>query len=38
LAEMEPKKLQEMVQHWETYYAETGMFDPGHDFPMVKYG
>lgn len=38
LAEKEPKVLDRLVKHWETYYAETGMFDPGHEFPMVKYG
>lgn len=37
LAEKEPAKLEELVKHWETYYAETGMFDPDHEFPMVKY-
>jgi arylsulfatase len=37
LAEEEPKKLGEMVAHWETYYAETGMFDYGHEFGYVKY-
>lgn len=38
LADKEPKILERLVQHWETYYAETGMFDPGQEFPMVKYG
>ncbi|KAH8630857.1 alkaline phosphatase-like protein [Alternaria alternata] len=37
LAEKEPQKLEEMVAHWETYYAETGMFDYGHEFGYVKY-
>ncbi|KAK6383529.1 hypothetical protein LTS17_002821 [Exophiala oligosperma] len=27
LAEKEPKKLAEMIAHYETYYQETGMFD-----------
>lgn len=36
LAEREPKILEKLVAHWETYYAETGMFDPGQEFPMVK--
>lgn len=37
LAEKEPQKLEEMVAHWETYYAETGMFDYGHEFGYIKY-
>ncbi|KAF9879041.1 Arylsulfatase [Colletotrichum karsti] len=38
LADSEPEILQKLVEHWEVYYAETGMFDPGHEFPYVKYG
>lgn len=38
LADSEPEILRRLVEHWEVYYAETGMFDPGQDFPMVKYG
>lgn len=37
LADEKPDVLERMVQHWETYYAETGMFEPGQDFPMIKY-
>lgn len=37
-AEEEPEILAKLVEHWEVYYAETGMFDPGHEFAMVKYG
>lgn len=35
-ADQQPEILKQLIEHWETYYAETGMFDPGHDFPMVK--
>lgn len=37
LAETEPEILQRLIRHWEVYYAETGMFDPGQEFNMVKY-
>ncbi|OAL54227.1 arylsulfatase [Pyrenochaeta sp. DS3sAY3a] len=37
LATKETKKLAELVAHWEIYYAETGMFDYGHEFGYVKY-
>lgn len=37
LAEKEPKILGRLIAHWETYYAETGMFDVGHEFKYVKY-
>jgi arylsulfatase len=37
LAETEMDLLEQLVKHWETYYAETGMFDPSHGFPIVKY-
>ncbi|SPO01820.1 probable Arylsulfatase [Cephalotrichum gorgonifer] len=37
LAETETKILGELVEHWEAYYAETGMFDPGQEFSMVKH-
>jgi arylsulfatase len=36
LAETEPDVLERLIQHWETYYAETGMFDPGHEFGITK--
>ena len=35
LAQAEPELLKKMVQHWETYYVETGMFDAGHRFGYV---
>lgn len=35
-AEVHPEILARLVQHWETYYTETGMFDPGHAFPHVQ--
>ena len=38
LAEERRDVLEKLVRHWEVYYAETGMFDPGHEFGMVKYG
>lgn len=37
LAEKEPKVLERLVKHWETYYAETGMFDPGQEFKYTMY-
>lgn len=37
LAESEPEMLKKLVAHWEVYYAETGMFDPGHEFEYCKY-
>lgn len=37
LAATETKKLAELVAHWEIYYAETGMFDYGHEFGYIKY-
>jgi hypothetical protein len=37
LAEKEVKILEELVAHWEVYYAETGMFEYGHEFKYVKY-
>ncbi|KAJ9137459.1 Arylsulfatase [Pleurostoma richardsiae] len=36
LADSEPEILEKLVEHWEVYYSETGMFDPGHDFPVVN--
>lgn len=36
LAESETETLEKLVEHWETYYAETGMFEVGHEFGMVK--
>ena len=38
LAEAEPEILERMVGHWETYYAETGMFELGQEFPIVRNG
>ncbi|KAK7210076.1 hypothetical protein V2G26_017254 [Clonostachys chloroleuca] len=37
LAEREPEVLERLIKHWEVYYAETGMFDPGHEFRYTKY-
>ncbi|KAM6521547.1 hypothetical protein FSOLCH5_006301 [Fusarium solani] len=36
LAEAQPEILERLIKHWEIYYAETGMFDPGHDFPVTR--
>lgn len=36
LAEEHPDVLERLVSHWEVYYAETGMFDPGHEFMITK--
>lgn len=36
LADEKPELLERLVSHWETYYAETGMFDPGHEFKITK--
>ncbi|CAH0045645.1 unnamed protein product [Clonostachys solani] len=33
----EPEILKRLIELWEVYYAETGMFDPGQDFRMVKH-
>ncbi|KAH8807733.1 alkaline-phosphatase-like protein, partial [Xylogone sp. PMI_703] len=35
-ANEEPAILAELVEHWKTYYAETGMFDPGAIYNVVK--
>ncbi|KAH8425266.1 uncharacterized protein LDX57_003023 [Aspergillus melleus] len=35
-AETEPEILQRLIEHWEVYYAETGMFDPEQEFPYTK--
>ncbi|KAF2176433.1 alkaline phosphatase-like protein [Zopfia rhizophila CBS 207.26] len=37
LAEKEPEVLERLLKHWETYYAESGMFDLGQDFPYVSF-
>ena len=37
LAKREPEILQRLIEHWEVYYAQTGMFDPGHEFGIVKF-
>lgn len=37
LAEEKADVLERMVAHWEVYYAETGMFDVGHEFAITKY-
>lgn len=37
LAEERPDVLERLVAHWEVYYAETGMFDYGHEFRVIKY-
>ncbi|KAM0429235.1 hypothetical protein ACHAPT_006449 [Fusarium lateritium] len=36
LAESRPHVLERLIKHWEIYYAETGMFDPGHDFRVTQ--
>ncbi|KAM5347735.1 hypothetical protein ACJ41O_007559 [Fusarium nematophilum] len=36
LAEEKPYVLERLIKLWEVYYAETGMFDPGHEFPVTK--
>ncbi|KAH6896639.1 alkaline-phosphatase-like protein [Thelonectria olida] len=36
LADEKPEIVERLVQHWEVYYAETGMFDPGHEFIVTK--
>lgn len=35
-AKEEPAALAEMIQHWNVYYSETGMFDPEVTFHVVK--
>ena len=35
-AGVEPTVLAEMVQHWNVYYSETGMFDPEVTFHVVN--
>ncbi|KAG7140571.1 Arylsulfatase like protein [Verticillium longisporum] len=37
LASTEPDILARLIEHWEVYYAETGMFDPGVEFKITKY-
>ena len=36
LAAREPEVLRRLVQHWNVYYSETGMFDPDVTFHVVK--
>ena len=36
LAGREPDVLKRLVQHWNVYYSETGMFDPDVTFHVVK--
>ncbi|KAH6977386.1 alkaline-phosphatase-like protein [Ilyonectria sp. MPI-CAGE-AT-0026] len=36
LADEKPDVLERLVEHWEVYYSETGMFDPGHEFGITK--
>lgn len=36
MADREPDVLNEMIQHWNVYYSETGMFDPEVVFHVVK--
>lgn len=36
LADAEPEILERLMRHWEEYYAQTGMFEPEQEFPMVK--
>lgn len=35
LAEKEEGVLEDLVRHWEVYYAETGMFTPDHVFNLA---
>ncbi|KNG88336.1 putative arylsulfatase [Aspergillus nomiae NRRL 13137] len=35
-ADSEPEILQRLIEHWEVYYAETGMIDPAQEFPYTK--
>lgn len=35
-AEQEPEALQRLVQHWNVYYSEVGMFDPEIEYNVVK--
>lgn len=37
LAEEKPDVLDRLVRHWKVYYADSGMFDPGHEFMVTKY-
>lgn len=37
LADKKLDVLERMIRHWEVYYAETGMFDPGHEFKITKF-
>lgn len=36
LADVETQKLETLIQHWEAYYAQTGMFDINQEFKYVK--
>ena len=36
LAETELEKLETLIEHWEAYYAQTGMFDVEQEFRYVK--
>ncbi|KAH8884098.1 alkaline phosphatase-like protein [Thozetella sp. PMI_491] len=36
LAKAEPDIMKEMIGHWETYYAETGMFEIPFQFGVAK--
>ncbi|BAE61434.1 unnamed protein product [Aspergillus oryzae RIB40] len=35
-ADSEPEILQRLIEHWEVYYAETGMVDPAQELPHTK--
>ncbi|KAL5905970.1 hypothetical protein ACKVV1_010383 [Pyricularia oryzae] len=35
-AESEPELLEKMIEHWETYLAETGLYDPGVTSAFTK--
>ncbi|KAF5978088.1 Arylsulfatase [Fusarium coicis] len=36
LADSNPDIMDRLVNLWEIYYSETGMFDPGHEFGVTK--
>ncbi|KAJ4126225.1 hypothetical protein NW765_002008 [Fusarium oxysporum] len=36
LADNNPDIMDRLINLWEIYYSETGMFDPGHEFGVTK--
>lgn len=36
LADDNPEIMDRLIDLWEIYYSETGMFDPGHEFGVTK--